>query len=274
MWIQFPWLMLKSSDAGGVGGGEARKNPKTSQPYWQRKTVGDPYPDGSAPNVSVHDCSLVLWCTRSELSLVVCQRVELSTTVKSRHSLVTDGAPQSGFGMARTVSSPTHPRRARPSSSLSPTSRLSSTGGTGLKKDKRLDESMDSQKGQEPIGLRDDYRTGTGIFHGGFTDPASVGSVHAPLPFAVSKGQLKSRAAHSSAYPLDNREAKLMGDQVRREHWIGFRCTARLLESRRACVHCSPAWTSCVKFTTKWCLKSRRRKRPLRICSGKWLTET
>jgi hypothetical protein len=50
MWIQFPWLMLKSSDTGGVGGGEAKK--KSSQPYWQRKTVGDPYPDGSAPNVS------------------------------------------------------------------------------------------------------------------------------------------------------------------------------------------------------------------------------
>lgn len=58
-------------------------------------------------------------------------------------------------------------------------------------------------------------RTGTAIFHGGLSAPGEIGTDTAPLPFAVSKGQLKSRATHSQAYPLDNKEAKLMGEHVR-----------------------------------------------------------
>lgn len=52
------------------------------------------------------------------------------------------------------------------------------------------------------------------IFHGGVSSPDVIGTEAAPLPFPVSKAQLKGRAAHTAAYPLDNKEAKLMGEQV------------------------------------------------------------
>lgn len=58
-------------------------------------------------------------------------------------------------------------------------------------------------------------RASTAIFHGGVTTTDAVGSDTAPLPFPVSKGQLKSRPAHASGYPLDNKEAKLMSEQSR-----------------------------------------------------------
>ena len=49
--------------------------------------------------------------------------------------LLSDTEPLTGFGMARNVHSPTHARRSkrRGSASLSP-GRMSSTGGTGLKR--------------------------------------------------------------------------------------------------------------------------------------------
>ena len=62
--------------------------------------------------------------------------------MRSMQALVTnDDGPESGFGMAKNVPSPTHPRKSKRLSSVdaADSDRLSSTGGSALRKDKPSD---------------------------------------------------------------------------------------------------------------------------------------